>query len=146
MTGIIIILGIYIAAYAAINRRYSVPEQADTELTERLRRINQLNEQIESVQELITDIGLTSGDVMKCVSINWETAAGHELTVSIWLDGESDCTQVMRSLAQARLDELTEQLYNEIGKLPYRRRQNALRKAKSPVDKRLTAGGGGGNA
>lgn len=147
MAGVIIILGIYIAALIIISRRYSPPEKlTDAELSDRLIYISRLNEQIGAVQELLTDIELTSGDNIKCITLNWETAAGHDLDVQIWLDGASDCTGAMHALALTRLDELTGQLYDEIGKLPYRHRQNVLRKAKNPIDKRLTAGGGGQNA
>ena len=147
MTGIIIIVGIYIAAYVAINKRYRLPEQAATpDLTDRLSRIEALREQIAAVQELITDIDLSSGKYLKCITLDWETAAEHSLTVDIWLDGASDSTKIMRALAQARLEEHSGQLYDEIGKLPYRHRQNALRKAVRRVDKRLSAGGGDGNA
>ena len=147
MTGIIIIVGIYIAAIVAINRRYRPPEQVATpDLTDRLSRIEALREQIAAVQELITDIDLSSGTYLKCITLDWETAAEHTLTVDIWLDGASDSTKIMRALAQARLEELSGQLYDEIGKLPYRRRQNVLRETVRPVDKTFSAGGGGDNA
>lgn len=147
MTGIIIIVGIYIAAIVAINRRYRPPEQVATpDLTDRLSRIETLREQIAAVQELLTDIDLSSGTYLKCITLDWETAAEHSLTVDIWLDGASDSTKIMRALAQARLAELSEQLYDEIGKLPYRHRQNALRKAVRHVDKTFSAGGGGDRA
>jgi hypothetical protein len=80
-------VGIYIAAYVAINRRYRPPEQVATpDLTDRLSHIETLRAQIAAVQELLTDIDLSSGTYLKCITLDWETATEHSLTVDKFPD------------------------------------------------------------
>lgn len=93
------------------------PEYTD-ELSERIKRIYYINEQICKVQELITDIEVSGEDNLKNIMLDWQTAAGKNYTADMWIDGKSEVTAQMRKLAGERLNELTTSLFDEISKLP----------------------------
>lgn len=92
-------------------------QEYNQEISERIRRISELDEKIQALQELITDIDLSDSDRLKNISLEWETTAGKNLTADMWLDGQSDVTKQMRILAGEQLDELTTSLFDEIEKL-----------------------------
>ena len=87
------------------------------ELSDRIEKINRLNEQIKGIQELITDIDLSGEENLKNISLDWETTSGKNLSADMLIDGQSNVTKQMRKLAGERLKELTTSLFNEIEKL-----------------------------
>lgn len=87
------------------------------ELSERIDKLYWLNEQIKSVQELITDIELSGEENLKNFTLEWQTALGKNLSADMLIDGQSEVTKQMRKLAGERLEELTTSLFDEIEKL-----------------------------
>ena len=87
------------------------------ELSDRIEKINRINEQIKGIQELITDIGLSGEENLKNISLDWETTSGKNLSADMLIDGRSNVTKQMRKLAGERLEELTTSLFDEIEKL-----------------------------
>lgn len=87
------------------------------ELSERIDKLYWLNEQIKSVQELITDIDLSGEKNLKNFTLEWQTALGKNLSADMLIDGQSEVTKQMRKLAGERLEELTTSLFEEIEKL-----------------------------
>lgn len=87
------------------------------ELSDRIEKINRINEQIKGIQELITDIDLSGEENLKNISLDWETTSGKNLSADMLIDGQSEVTKQMRKLAGERLEELTTSLFNEIEKL-----------------------------
>lgn len=87
------------------------------ELSERIDKLYWLNEQIKSVQELITDIDLSGEENLKNFTLEWQTALGKNLSADMLIDGQSEVTKQMRKLAGERLEELTTSLFDEIEKL-----------------------------
>ena len=87
------------------------------ELSDRIERINRLNEQIKNVQELITDIDLSGEENLKNFTLEWQTTLGKNLSADMLIDGQSEVTKQMRKLAGERLEELTTSLFDEIEKL-----------------------------
>lgn len=99
----------------------------DDELSNRIKKIHYINEQINSVEELITDIQLSDENHHKNISVTWETAVGKNLSTDMWIDGESEVTKQMLALAQKRREELTTSLFKEICKLPQRHKQIVIK-------------------
>lgn len=99
----------------------------DDELSNRIKKIHYINEQINSVEELITDIHLSDDNHHKNISVSWETAVGKSLSTDMWIDGESEVTKQMLTLAQKRREELTTSLFKEIHKLPQRHKQYIIK-------------------
>lgn len=87
------------------------------ELSDRIEKINRLNEQIKGIQELITDIDLSGEENLKNISLDWETTSGKNLSADMLIDGQSNVTKQMRKLAGERFEELTTSLFSEIEKL-----------------------------
>lgn len=87
------------------------------ELSDRIEKINRINEQIKGIQELITDIDLSGEENLKNISLDWETTSGKNLSADMLIDGQSNVTKQMRKLAGERLEELTTSLFDEISKL-----------------------------
>lgn len=87
------------------------------ELSERIDKLYWLNEQIKSVQELITDIELSGEKNLKNFTLEWQTTLGKNLSADMLIDGQSEVTKQMRKLAGERLEELTTSLFEEIEKL-----------------------------
>lgn len=87
------------------------------ELSERIDKLHWLNEQIKSVQELITDIDLSGEENLKNFTLEWQTALGKNLSADMLIDGQSEVTKQMRKLAEERFEELTTSLFDEIEKL-----------------------------
>lgn len=99
----------------------------DDELSNRIKKIHYINDQINSVEELITDIQLTDENHHKNISMNWETAVGKNISTDMWIDGESEVTKQMLLLAQKRKEELTSSLFREICKLPQCHQHNVIK-------------------
>lgn len=94
------------------------------ELSARIQRIYSINQQIQSIEELITDVQLAENDRQKNIGLTWNTTAGKNLSADIWVDGESEVSSQMLELAEKRKQELISSLFSEIYQLPVRSQQN----------------------
>lgn len=116
--------------YAKKFRESTNPEQPieeDTyseDLSARIQKIYNLNEQIQSIEELITDVQLSGCDNQKNIGLTWNTTAGKKLNADVWVDGESEVSSQMLELAVKRKQELVTTLFAEIEHLTKRHGQN----------------------
>lgn len=94
------------------------------DLSARIQRIYSINQQIQSVEELITDVQLSGCDNQKNIGLIWNTTSGKNLSADIWVDGESEVSSQMLELAEKRKQELITSLFSEIYQLPARSQQN----------------------
>lgn len=94
------------------------------ELSARIQRIYSINQQIQSIEELITDVQLSGCDNQKNIGLTWNTTAGKNLSADIWVDGESEVSNQMLELAEKRKQELITSLFSEIEHLTERHGQN----------------------
>ena len=115
--------------FAKISKSASCPEQTvqqtyTEEISARIERIHSINQQIQSIEELITDVQLSGCDNQKNIGLVWNTTAGKNLSADIWVDGESEVSSQMLELAEKRKQELISSLFSEIYQLPARSQQN----------------------
>lgn len=94
------------------------------ELSARIQRIYSIDQQIHSIEELITDVQLSGCDNQKNIGLTWNTTAGKNLSADIWVDGESEVSNQMLELAEKRKQELITSLFSEIEHLTERHGQN----------------------
>lgn len=94
------------------------------DLSSRIQRIHSINQQIQSIEELITDVQLSGCDNQKNIGLIWNTTAGKKLSADVWVDGESEVSNQMLELAEKRKQELITSLFSEIYQLPARSQQN----------------------
>lgn len=94
------------------------------ELSSRIQRIYSINQQIESIEELITDVQLSGYENQKNIGLIWNTTAGKNLSANVWVDGESEVSNQMLELAEKRRKELITTLFSEMEQLTIRSQQN----------------------
>ena len=134
MTIIKIILGIalyWFAGWFYVKKFYQsstnhlpIEDTYSEELSSRIQRIYSINQQIQSIEELITDVQLSGCDNQKNIGLIWNTTSGKNLSADIWVDGESEVSSQMLELAEKRKQELITSLFSEIYQLPARSQQN----------------------
>lgn len=115
--------------FAKISKSASCPEQTvqqtyTEEISARIERIHSINQQIESIEELITDVQLSGCDNQKNIGLIWNTTSGKNLSADIWVDGESEVSSQMLELAEKRKQELITSLFSEMEQLTIRSQQN----------------------
>jgi hypothetical protein len=115
--------------FAKISKSASCPEQTTqqtytAEISARIERMHSINQQIKSIEELITDVQLAENDRQKNIGLSWNTAAGKNLTADIWVNGGSEVSAQMLELAEKRRKELITTLFSEIEHLTERHGQN----------------------
>lgn len=134
MTIIKIILGIalyWFAGWFYVKKFYQsstnhlpIEDTYSEDLSARIQRIYSINQQIQSIEELITDVQLSGCDNQKNIGLIWNTTSGKNLSADIWVDGESEVSSQMLELAEKRKQELITSLFSEIYQLPARSQQN----------------------
>lgn len=103
----------------------SKPDRKITyDLMETIDRITYLKQQYVKIQQLIFDIDTSRPDAIKGFDLEWITVSGEKKDANVWTGGKTATTYQMRKLAQARLDEITCSLNDELDKIPARRRTN----------------------
>ena len=99
-----------------------------TELSNQIRQIQYINDQLQAVEELIIDIETSDSHHHKNVRLDWQTSYGKNLSADVWVDGDSIVTAQALALAEERERELTAALFREIDKLQMlRHKQNVSR-------------------
>ena len=110
--------------YQSSTNHLPIEDTYSEELSSRIQRIYSINQQIQSIEELITDVQLSGCDNQKNIGLIWNTTSGKKLNADIWVDGESEVSNQMLELAEKRKKELTTTLFAEINQLPVRSQQN----------------------
>lgn len=89
------------------------------ELSERIKRIAYINEQISQCDDLLLEIHITEPQALKNIPVSWKTAAGIDHRADIYISGSGgEVTKKMKALIKARRAELVASLFRELSKLP----------------------------
>lgn len=132
MQGIFVICLLLFCFWGVFRRIDSPPPDPEgtysAEVSNQIRRIGYLNEQLQAVEELIIDIQLSNENHHKNVRLDWQTSYGKNLTADVWVDGNSQVTAQTLALAEERERELTASLFCEIDKLYAMRSKQYVRK------------------
>lgn len=110
--------------YQSSTNHLPIEDNYSEDLSARIQRIYSINQQIQSIEELITDVQLSGCDNQKNIGLIWNTTSGKNLSADIWVDGESEVSSQMLELAEKRKQELITSLFFEIYQLPARSQQN----------------------
>lgn len=120
-----------ICFYGIFGRKVTAAESEglySSELSNQIRQISYLNDQLQAVEELIIDIETSDSHHHKNVRLDWQTSYGKNLSADVWVDGDSIVTAQALALAEERERELTAALFAEIDKLSMiRHNQNVSR-------------------
>lgn len=132
LQGIFIISLLAFCFWGVFRRIDSPPPSSDgtysAELSNQIRKISYLNDQLQAVEELIIDIQLSDCNHHKNVRLDWQTSYGKNLSADVWVDGDSQVTAQTLALAEERERELTSTLFREMDKLnALRHKQNVSR-------------------
>lgn len=95
-------------------------------LSERIRRIAYLSEQITALDELITDIQSSDYDLLKYLTVSRTTLSGVQVDIDLYMDGHSQVTMLTLALAEAQKQQLLERMDEELEALPYRERRKVM--------------------
>lgn len=109
--------------YVCLRKTVSQEIKYDEELHQRIQRIRYLDEQLQAVEELLTDIDLSSNDLLKNFSVEWLGAVGTSWKVDMKADGQSLVTGQLRKLAEERRAELLTSLSDELAELTKHQRK-----------------------
>lgn len=118
--GIFVITLLLFCFYGIFGRKVTAAESEglySTELSNQIRQISYLNDQLQAVEELIIDIETSDSHHHKNVQLAWQTSYGKNLSADVWVDGDSIVTAQALALAEERERELTAALFAEIDKL-----------------------------
>ena len=89
------------------------------ELSDRIKRIAYINEQISQCDDLLLEIHITEPQALKNIPVSWKTAAGIDHRADIYISGSGgEVTRKMKALVKARRAELVTSLFRELAKLP----------------------------
>lgn len=132
MQGIFVIMILILCGWGIFKGLDSSPPSSEgyysAELSNQIRKINYLNDQLQAVEELIIDIQLSDCNHHKNVRLDWQTSYGKNLSADVWVDGDSQVTAQTLALAEERERELTSTLFREMDKLnALRHKQNVSR-------------------
>lgn len=90
----------------------------DNAVHHHIEEIAHIDEQLQAVEELITDIETSSPDLLKNFTLTRHSVAGKKIEVDIMIDGRSDVTDQMMILMEAKREQLLERLEGEMEVLP----------------------------
>lgn len=94
-------------------------------VSEKIEYLNELKQQLDSVEQLITDIELCSPEIReKVIKLEWITSAGEKKEYSLWIDGTSQTTEELLKIAYIERQRLRTSLHLEIKNLSDRCNEN----------------------
>lgn len=116
--------------YKIYNRyyRYCSDENSDIEfqsISEQIEYLNDLREQLQTVEEMITDISICSPDEHeKVISCEWMNSRGNKLRYDLWINGKNSTSEDLLKIAYSERRRLRTSLKSEIKKLSERCNEN----------------------
>lgn len=126
---IVILFYIVLIAYA-VKRIYNTKNDENEDInffsvSEKIEYLNELKQQLDSVEQLITDIELCSPEIReKVIKLEWITSAGEKKEYSLWIDGTSQTTEELFKIAYIERQQLRTSLHLEIKNLSDRCNEN----------------------
>lgn len=85
--------------YKIYNRYYRSDENSDIEfqsISEQIEHLNELREQLQTVEEMITDISICSPDEHeKVISCEWMNSLGNKFKYDLWVDGKNSGSSII---------------------------------------------------
>lgn len=114
--------------YKIYNRYYHSDENSDIEfqsISEQIEHLNDLREQLQTVEEMITDISICSPDEHeKVISCEWMSSRGDKLRYDLWINGKNSTSEDLLKIAYSERRRLRTSLKAEIKKLSERCNEN----------------------
>ncbi len=114
--------------YKIYNRYYRSDENSDIEfqsISEQIEHLNDLREQLQTVEEMITDISICSPDEHeKVISCEWMNSRGNKLRYDLWINGKNSTSEDLLKIAYSERRRLRTSLKSEIKKLSERCNEN----------------------
>ncbi len=127
---IIYILYLVLAVYGfyKLYSRYNLNDDTEIEfdtVNERIDYLNQLKQQLQSIEEMITDIESCQPDELeKVFRCEWSGAVGERFAYDLWVDGESHISKELLKIAYSERQRLRASLKAEIRNLSDRCNEN----------------------
>lgn len=114
--------------YKIYNRYYRSDEDSDIEfqnISEQIEHLNELREQLQTIEEMITDVSICSPDEHeKVISCEWMNSLGNKLKYDLWVDGKNSTSEELLKIAYSERRRLRTSLKSEIKKLSERCNEN----------------------
>lgn len=114
--------------YKIYNRYYRSDENSDIEfqsISEQIEHLNELREQLQTIEEMITDVSICSPDEHeKVISCEWMNSIGNKLKYDLWVDGKNSTSEELLKIAYSERRRLRTSLKSEIKKLSERCNEN----------------------
>ena len=114
--------------YKIYNRYYRSDENSDIEfqsISEQIEHLNELREQLQTIEEMITDVSICSPDEHeKVISCEWMNSLGNKLKYDLWVDGKNSTSEELLKIAYSERRRLRTSLKSEIKKLSERCNEN----------------------
>lgn len=108
--------------------RYKLSDDSDIEfetIKERIDYLNSLIQQLQTIEEMITDIESCEPDELeKPVRCEWTNVVGERFAYDLWIDGENIISKEMLKIAYSERSRLRTSLKSEIKKMPERCNEN----------------------
>ncbi|MCM1008299.1 MAG: hypothetical protein NC485_10285 [Ruminococcus flavefaciens] len=94
-------------------------------ISEQIERLNNLREQLQTVEKMITDISVCSPDEHeKVISCEWLNSFGEKQRYDLWIDGKNNNSNELLKIAYSERKRLRSSLLSEIKNLSERCYEN----------------------
>lgn len=95
-------------------------------ISERIERLNNIREQLQTVEEMITDITVCSPDEHeKVISCEWLNGVGEKQKYDLWIDGKNNNSNELLKIAFSERKRLRSSMLSEIKNLSERCYENS---------------------
>ncbi len=95
-------------------------------VSERIERLNNIRERLQTVEEMITDITVCSPDEHeKVISCEWMNGVGKKQRYDLWIDGKNNNSNELLKIAYSERKRLRSSLLSEIKDLSERCYENS---------------------
>ena len=100
---------------------YRTEENGDIEfqnISEQIEHLNELREQLQTIEEMITDVSICSPDEHeKVISCEWINSLGNKFKYDLWADGKNSTSEELLKIAYSERRRLRSALKLEIKKM-----------------------------
>lgn len=124
----VIYLALAVYGFYQLYKHYKPTDDTDVEfetVNERIDYLNQLKQQLVSIEEMITDIESCEPDELeKVLRCEWSNAVGERFSYDLWVDGENLVSKELLRIAYSERQRLRTSLKSEIRNLSDRCNEN----------------------
>ena len=97
-----------------------------TELADSIEKTHYIKRQIDACEELLFAIRTSDEHHQRNVQLTWTTETELIKNADIWVDGSSQTTEQLRTLAESKIDYLPTSLFRELDKIHRMRHNNVI--------------------